>query len=224
MKETWQQLIKNRMKESNETQESISEKLNVSQGSIAHWLSGRRKPDTAIISSLMKAVGVDSIILKSDGSASTCSAPVKKENDYFTVDVLDIYASAGMGTVNMDVVEVVRSIQYNNEQATNLFGGRSQNHLKIINIKGDSMQGVFESGDLAFIDTSVKNFEGDGIYVFVYDRCLFVKRLQMTRENLLVISENKSYKVWKIPKSELDQVFIQGKVLLSQSMELRKHG
>lgn len=224
MKKTWQEIIKLKMKENQETQESISEKLNVSQGSIAHWLSGRRKPDTDIISSLMKAVGIDSFILNSDGSASYNDVRAKKTSQYFTIDVLDIYASAGQGVINMDVIEVVRSIEYNNEQAKTLFCGRNQNNLKIINIKGDSMQGVFESGDLAFVDISVKNFEGDGIYVFVYDQCLFVKRLQMTRGNLLVISENKSYKVWKIPKSEFNQIYIQGKILLSQSMELRKHG
>ena len=49
MRNTWQSLVKKKMKANDETQEGLAEKLNVTQGSIAHWLSGRRKPDIDIV-------------------------------------------------------------------------------------------------------------------------------------------------------------------------------
>lgn len=144
--------------------------------------------------------------------------------DSYTIEVLNISASARVGIINMDVIEVIRAIEYNDEQAYKLFGGRNQNNIRVINIKGDSMQGIFEPGDLAFIDITINRFDGDGIYVFIYERSLFVKRLQLVKNKLLVISDNKSYRDWDIMEDEHDKLFIQGKVLLSQSMHLRKHG
>ncbi len=55
------------------------------------------------------------------------------------------------------------------------------------------MSGTIEPGDLLFVDISVKSFDGDGIYAFLYDDTAHVKRLQKMKDKLLVISDNKSY-------------------------------
>lgn len=222
---TWQNIIKKRMQDIGETQESLAEKLNVTQGSIAHWLSGRRKPDTDIVASILKAVGIKEIIINSDGSASenkTQDKLINKNN--FQIEVLDITASAGMGYLNSDVKEVIKLIEYDTEQAKIIFKGIEANNLKVINISGDSMQGTFESGDSIYVDISKKEFNGDGIYVFTFGKSLYVKRLQVIKDKLIVISDNKKYKEWDISEEEIDQLYIHGKVMLSQSMLLRKHG
>ena len=51
-----------------------------------------------------------------------------------------------------------------------------------------------------------------------------VKRLQIIKNKLIIISDNKKYKEWDISEDEVDQLNIHGKVMLSQSMLLRKHG
>lgn len=224
MLSTWQKIIKNKMQITGETQESLSEKLGVSQGSIAHWLSGRRKPDTDTISILMKAVGLKEIVLNADGSASDLSSPKERSINSFQVEILNVTASAGIGYLNSDVQEVIKLIEYNSDQAKILFNGASENNLKVINITGDSMQGTFDSGDSLFVDVSRTTFEGDGIYVFTFGRSLYVKRLQFIKDRLIVISDNKSYREWEISEKEMDQLYIHGKVMLSQSMLLRKHG
>lgn len=224
MLNTWQTIIKNRMQLIGETQESLSEKVGVSQGSIAHWLSGRRKPDTEIISMLMSAVGLKEIILNSDGSAIEKDSNINKNNDSLYIEVLDITASAGCGYLNSDVQEVIKLIEFNEKQAKLLFNGLNIKDIKVINLSGDSMQGTFESGDAIYIDISKRSFEGDGIYVFTFGRNLYVKRLQVIKDKLIVISDNKSYRDWDIAEHEMDQLYIHGKVMLSQSMLLRKHG
>lgn len=220
----WQQLIKERMGKTGISQEELAEKVGVSQGSIAHWLSGRRKPDTDIVSTLMKAVGLTEITLNNDGSSNLLRELRIKPKDSFCVEVLELTASAGAGMISTEIIEVIRSIEYNNAQAQQLFNGRSDKNIKIINIKGDSMQGTFESGDLIFVDISINSFDGDGIYVFNFGKGLFIKRLQLIKNSLLVISDNKFYKEWSITEDEIDQLYIHGKVLFSQSMKLRKHG
>ena len=59
---------------------------------------------------------------------------------------------------------------------------------------------------------------------FTFGRGLYVKRLQLIKNKLIVISDNKKYQDWDISEEEIDQLYIHGKVMLSQSMMLRKHG
>lgn len=144
--------------------------------------------------------------------------------DSYVIEVLDINASAGNGFLNNDIVEVIKCIEYDSEHAKTLFNGIPSNNLKIINVSGDSMQGTFESGDAIYIDVTVNQFQSDGIYVFTFGRGLYVKRLQLIKNKLIVISDNKKYQDWDISEEEIDQLYIHGKVMLSQSMMLRKHG
>lgn len=72
--------------------------------------------------------------------------------------------------------------------------------------------------------TYLKKFNGDRIYVFTFGKSLFVKCLQIIKDKLFVIFDNKKYKECDISEDEVDQLYIHGKVMLSQSMLLRKHG
>lgn len=142
----------------------------------------------------------------------------------YIIDMLNISASAGTGLINNETVDVVRSIEYNTEEARIIFSGRSSNNIKVINIKGDSMSGTLEAGDLAYVDISINHFDSDGIYVFIFGKSLFVKRLQLIKNVLRVKSDNPNYDHWDIHEDEMDQLYIQGKVLLGQSMHLKKYG
>lgn len=61
------------------------------------------------------------------------------------------------------------------------------------------------NGDLLFVDITVKSFDGDGIYAFLYDDTAHVKRLQMMKDKLLVISDNKSYSPWDPIEKDRDE-------------------
>ncbi|WP_130057384.1 LexA family transcriptional regulator [Escherichia coli] len=147
------------------------------------------------------------------------------EIKYFKIDVLDIEVSAGPGVINREFVEVLRSVEYSFDDARHMFDGRKAENIRIINVRGDSMSGTIEPGDLLFVDITVKSFDGDGIYAFLYDDTAHVKRLQMMKDKLLVISDNKSYSPWDpIEKDEMNRVFIFGKVIGSMPQTYRKHG
>ncbi|EIJ9325760.1 helix-turn-helix transcriptional regulator, partial [Salmonella enterica] len=114
------------------------------------------------------------------------------------------------------------SIEYVTEEAKTLFGHRPANQVKLINVRGDSMQGTIEPGDLIFVDIGVNYFDGDGIYVFDFSGDLYVKRLQKIKSQLLVLSDNPLYKEWQITKEEMEMLHVCGKVLLSQSQQIRR--
>ncbi|EJD2377185.1 helix-turn-helix transcriptional regulator, partial [Salmonella enterica] len=150
---------------------------------------------------------------------SVLSLSHQRRNDVYRVDVMDVSASAGNGNSSRDFIEVISSIEYVTEEAKTLFGHRPANQVKLINVRGDSMQGTIEPGDLIFVDIGVNYFDGDGIYVFDFNGDLYVKRLQKIKNQLLVLSDNSLYKEWQITKEEMEMLHVCGKVLLSQSQQ-----
>ena len=149
----------------------------------------------------------------------------KDNKDSFRVDVLDVEASAGHGViVKGEFIETIKSIEYATEYAKTMFGGRPANTIKVITVKGDSMKGTIDPGDQIFIDMTVDFFDGDGIYVFVYGETLHVKRLQMQKDRLAVLSDNDKYDKWFIDEPDKEKFFVSGKVLLSQSQAYKRHG
>ncbi|MEU9363122.1 S24 family peptidase, partial [Streptomyces sp. NPDC048301] len=61
-------------------------------------------------------------------------------------------------------------------------------------------------------------------YVFVYGKTLHVKRLQMQKDRLVVISDNPVYERWHIEEADEDQLHVVAKVLLRQSIDYRRFG
>nr|DAI68093.1 MAG TPA: Repressor protein CI [Caudoviricetes sp.] len=157
-------------------------------------------------------------------SYSVSSIMKKGRKDVYRIDVLDVSASAGAGSPSKDVVEVIRSIEYVPDQARVIFGNRPESSVKLINVRGDSMEGTIEPGDLIFVDVAVSSFDGDGIYVFDFNGDMFVKRLQKVKSELIVISDNPRYREWSISEEEMHMLNVAGRVMLSQSQQFRRHG
>lgn len=156
---------------------------------------------------------------------SKASPVIGEDKAVFRVEILDVSASAGTGFIQgSDVIDVIRSIEYNNERAMAMFGGRPSDTVKVINVRGDSMAETIEPGDLIFVDISVTDFDGDGIYVFGFDDKIYVKRLQMVPDQLLVISDNPKYREWTVDKSNEHRFYVYGKVMISQSQSFKRHG
>lgn len=170
---------------------------------------------------LFTSVENKSTVYKNSGS----DTPSLKVADVFRVEVLDVSASAGAGHIQgSDVIDVIHAIEYSNDQALAMFGGRTSSGVKVINVRGDSMASTIEPGDLIFVDVNVNEFDGDGIYVFGFDGKVYVKRLQMIPDQLLVISDNPMYREWNITKDNEHRFHIYGKVLISQSQSFKRHG
>ncbi|OCG24203.1 hypothetical protein A9G45_02590 [Gilliamella sp. HK2] len=173
---------------------------------------------------VLRLLNIKELTITATGELKTGATPILEEKGY-TVEVLNVSVSAGTGVlIDTGSVDAVRSIEYSNEKAHQIFGNVPANNVKILTVKGDSMANTLEAGDLVFVDISKNYYDGDGIYVFVYGENLFVKRLQRVKDRLRVISDNKHYEVWEILSEEMDQLFIQGKVLLSQTHKLNVFG
>jgi SOS-response transcriptional repressor LexA len=68
MKMKWNDLAKARMKEIRVTQSQLAEQIGASQSGVAHWLGGNREPSLEVIAEILKILGLEKMILNSDGT------------------------------------------------------------------------------------------------------------------------------------------------------------
>ena len=162
-----------------------------------------------------------------DGLTSDSNQPIKQNinkknngNDGVKIEVLDISASCGDGVITeREFASVLRSIEFTHEFALKMFGRRSTELIKVITAKGDSMTPTIKSGANVFVDTKINYFDGDGVYVFIFDNEIYIKRLQITGTEIIVISDNSIYEKWRLDKQCMNNFYIQGKVIIGQNIE-----
>ena len=211
----------------------LAEAVGVDAANISRLETGKQKQfSEQTLNRLAQALGVKvtDLFTSMENESTVCinsktDSSARKDIDVYRVEVLDVSASAGSGHIQgSDVIDVIHAIEYSNDQAVIMFGGRTSTGVKVINVRGDSMASTIEPGDLIFVDVNINEFDGDGIYVFGFDGKVYVKRLQMIPDQLLVISDNPKYREWNITKDNEHRFHIFGKVLISQSQAYKRHG
>lgn len=219
------------MKTAGLTQASLAESVGMSQSSIWKLTSGAASGSRKTVE-LAKALKVRPEWLASgelprddSNPATMVSTTPPPLPGTFRIDLLDIQASAGPGTyLSSEFVDTIRAIEFTEEHARSMFGNRSASAIKVITVRGDSMEGTIDPGDFVFVDTTINYFEGDGIYVFVFGKTIHIKRLQMQKNSLVVLSDNKLYSSWEIDASDEDQFHVLAKVLVKQSSAFKRFG
>lgn len=210
----------------------LAESLGVDAANISRLETGKQKQFTE--QSLVKLADILGVevaeLFTSEAAINTvCNYSLMRKDsakmkDLFRIEMLDVSASAGSGLIQGgDVIDVIHAIEYSQDKASGMFGGRPASQIKVINVRGDSMTPTIEPGDLIFVDIGINKFDGDGIYVFGFDDKIYVKRLQMIPDQLLVISDNSNYREWYITKDNEYRFVVFGKVLISQSQSLKRH-
>ncbi|MGE4735517.1 helix-turn-helix transcriptional regulator [Yersinia enterocolitica] len=202
--------------------------VRVSIPGVWKWFNAQAIPDTTNILALSKVLGVRAEWLEYGVGEPTESGGVKSmvsfsETDVFRIEVLDLAVSAGPGSFMIsDYVEVLHAIEFTTEHARSLFGSRSPAEVKVMTVNGDSMTPTLASGDRLFVDISVRHFQTDGVYSFVFGKTFHVKRLQMQGNKLAVLSDNPVYEKWYIDQDTQDQLYIMGKALIHESIKYNR--
>ncbi|MEQ1969578.1 helix-turn-helix transcriptional regulator [Xenorhabdus nematophila] len=242
-KMTFAERLKLAMKEHGFTQSLLAEAVGISQPSIWKLTSGKASRSRHTVE-IARTLMVDPEWLATGSGSMTPNAAEKINNNEYTsqnnkvikqlndkitsrsykVDLLDVQASAGFGImVNSEFIETICSIEYTDDEARKIFGGIPAESIKMLTVNGDSMSGTFEPKDQIFIDITKNYFDGDGIYIFILENELFIKRLQRQYKKLAIISDNQKYETWYLDEKEVQELYIQGKVMVSQSINYRYH-
>jgi len=111
-----------------------------------------------------------------------------EENDFKKLDLPDYF---------IDIIGGVQNIK----------------NIEAINVTGDSMEPTLNDGNIIFIDKSKNNISKNGIYAYIHENGLFVKRIEKNSNgNLNIISDNSEYPTIVANSSDITVV---GKVISS---------
>lgn len=125
----------------------------------------------------------------------------------------DVRAAMGNGQATHDYPEMLKDIRVSPSHLREL-GVEFEEyfHLKVVTGWGQSMEPTIKHRDPLIVNINVREFVGDGIYLFVWDDLLYIKRLQVAdEEHYEMISDNPRHKDRLIRR---DMTYIQARVLL----------
>lgn len=205
-------------------QADIAKRMKLTPKAVSKWFNGEAIPRRGKLQELAALIGTSSSWLLGDRVASGFpEGNTDVRENVYRVEVLDLTISAGPGAYMLsDYVEVLFAIEFTTEHAVSLFGNRPSQDVKVMTVNGDSMATTVNSGDRLFVDISIRHFQTDGVYAFVYGKTFHVKRLQMQGTRLAVLSDNPAYEKWYIDEKNQDQLYIMGKALLHESVKYNR--
>ncbi|WP_122605454.1 LexA family transcriptional regulator [Pseudomonas viridiflava] len=125
----------------------------------------------------------------------------------------DVRAAMGGGQIPHDYPEMLQDVRVSPQHLREM-GVEFTEHfnLKIVTGWGQSMAPTIKHRDPLLVDISVREFAGDGIYMFSWDGHLYIKRLQWIGDDRLkMISDNTRHPPETI---RADETYIQARVLL----------
>lgn len=194
--------MQNRMNDLGITQEQLAEKADISQTTVSNVLSGITKKPRNLIE-IATALEVDPAWLQSGiGEAPenlTALPALVSANPDSThrhrIDYYDVRAAAGLiGFENSDYPEIISTLFLTDEGMAQLVGKKTAAGISIVNVPTDSMEPTIRKGDIVFLDTNINAYHGDGIYAFMIDGALFIKRVQkLIGGGYRLHSDNKDY-------------------------------
>ncbi|PBP42888.1 propanediol utilization protein [Pseudomonas syringae] len=125
----------------------------------------------------------------------------------------DIRAAMGGGQIPHEYPEMLQDVRVSPQHLREMGIEFAEHfHLKIVTGWGQSMAPTIKHRDPLLVDISIREFAGDGIYMFSWDGHLYIKRLQwMGDGQIKIISDNTRHPPETI---RVNDAYIQARVLL----------
>jgi phage repressor protein C with HTH and peptisase S24 domain len=125
----------------------------------------------------------------------------------------DVRAAMGGGQIPHDYPEMLQDVRVSPQHLREMgVEFKEHFHLKMVTGWGQSMAPTIKHRDPLLVDISIREFVGDGIYMFSWEGHLYIKRLQwMGEDRLKMISDNSLHPPETI---RAEDTFIQARVLL----------
>lgn len=205
--------VHERIKEAREkremTYQAFGDAVGVSRGAVQQWETGATAPTRKNQPAVAKFLGITvaELMSEDDGNVVAFKGIRNKKNrpDELVIPQFNTGGAMGTGLLLRDQPGVIQSWNVTVEWVQkNVRSHTGVANLCIVTGFGDSMKGMFNSGDPLVIDRGVTAVDYDAVYFFRVGEEGFIKRLQrIPGEGLRVLSENKQYEAWNI-KSDMD--------------------
>jgi transcriptional regulator with XRE-family HTH domain len=125
----------------------------------------------------------------------------------------DVRAAMGGGQIPHDYPEMLQDVRVSPQHLREMgVEFKEHFHLKMVTGWGQSMAPTIKHRDPLLVDISIREFAGDGIYMFSWEGHLYIKRLQwLGDEQITMLSDNPRHPPQTI---RAEDTYIQARVLL----------
>jgi phage repressor protein C with HTH and peptisase S24 domain len=127
------------------------------------------------------------------------------------VPVFDVQASAGWGAI-AEYETIAYSMAFPPGYLQKVTRTDPRN-LVIISVKGDSMLPTLCDDDVVMIDTTKKNVQFDGMFVFRYGEALHIKRVMRAKSPGYIIAVSDNRALYDPVEYRMDEVEVIGRVI-----------
>ena len=192
----------------------LSQLLGMSQPAVQQWFSRGSVPAKHLLR-ISKVTGID---IKHFPLASMKAVNSNDSVDAYVMipKLSHVSASAGGGEM-IDSIDLFEEKEKIPIMPSDIPSSSNPDNLRAVKVDGKSMLPTLMPGSWVIFDTSVKHYNGDGLYVVSYAGALFVKRLQFdpSISSIEIISDNPQYKDYKVSLVENQQpLIIMGEVVV----------
>ena len=210
------------------TKAELARRVGISAPSINGWFSGKAKfLRGENLLAAAKALDVDEAWLATGKGTMVPTGRAEDSREAFTIspvletetlpgyvrfELFEGGAGMGMGLVNQDFPEVVRTIEIAEWEVRKKLGYLpAPGRVQLITGRGPSMRPKLEDGDIVWIDTTCDYFDGDDYYLINIGGETQIKMLQRRGDGMYVVSINPDFPTYRADEGE---VAILGKALM----------
>lgn len=196
--------LKQKRIEKGMTQAEIADIIRINRSSYNSWESGRAKPNQKNLSALSSIFGVSDTYFESEYDIVNHYlqlSPVNQQKaDTYVEDLLQ--SQEQNKTIQLFAVEVLSDIalsagageSFFDEQETEIVYSNEEQYGYDIAawIQGDSMNPVYEDGEIALIRANGFDYDG-AVYALSWNDSVYIKRLYREKNGFRMVSLNHKY-------------------------------
>ena len=209
---TLSERLKEERKKAGLSQKEFAEKLGLNARTYASYERGERDISTALLLNICKTLGISSDILLGNTTPQpdlTAVTPVNFELAHAPISMKRI-AVIGEVAAGYQCLADMQVIDYVACDASLLHTGYDYVYLRV---KGDSMEPELHEGDLVLVQVQDTIESGEYAVVLVDNEDGLVKKIEIDRTHITLISENPYYPPRRFDHEEMNRIRIFGKVV-----------
>jgi len=166
---TWHDRLKSRMKERDITQEELAAKLDISQSSVGHYVSGRRNPRKELLEKI-----TDELEVSLDWLAGKTEVPPIDKRAFYSVPILDAASAAGKSNSTKEDNVIMEHTPISTDWITKQ--GYLAQELCVCVVEDDAMSPKLNIDDKVVIDRQCKSLINGKVFALLVDNELHIKR------------------------------------------------
>lgn len=197
------EMLKQRRKELKLTQSDIARELNITRQSYFTWENGKTKPNSQNIEKLADILGVSSSYFESEYKIVNTYLQLNSLNrekvEHYAEELLTVQEENKV--VSLYSIKVIDDIElsaglgesiYDESESVEVFADKDYSYDIATWIKGDSMEPIYLSGEVALIREGGFDYDG-AVYAVIWNERAYIKKVYLEEDGYRLVSLNTDY-------------------------------